>query len=199
MLRRLISPVAVLLPLLPFSLAADTAGEWMSDGRILAGISLLLGSLAVLALLEGLLFRFLLLPAWGQALGERLYGGSYIPADDELARLADRIRSTEDASLLPDMQRIVLRQRKRVRGWLELARLYQDIAHDDKSALQTLLSAVDAVSDREERAMLLYRAGALAANKLHSPAQAAEYFRRAASDFPNTVYGRHAAARAATR
>lgn len=188
---------AVLLPLFPFALSTRIVMDWLENGQKLNGIALLLGSLAALALVEGLIFRLWILPSWGQSLGERLYGGSYMPEDDELAQLSARIRRTEDASLLPDMQRLVRRQRKRARGWLELARLQQDVTHDDEAALRTLLEGADAVPDPEEKAMFLYRAGALAAGKLQSPARAADYFSRAANRHPKTAYGKHAAARAA--
>lgn len=188
---------AVLLPLYPFALVTGVVMEWLENGQKLHGILLLAGSLAALALVEGVIFRLWILPALGQSLGEKLYGGSYLPEEDELAHLAARIRRTEDASLLPSMRRLVLRQRKRARGWLELARLYQDVAHDEEAALLALLEGSEAVLDREERAMFLYRAGALAADKLQSPARATEYFSRAARLFPQTAYGKHAAARAA--
>lgn len=197
MIRFFLKSVAVLLPLGAFALATPIIMDWMSQGETLNGILLLVGSLAVLALAEGVMFRFWILPTWGQALSERLYGGSYYPEEDELAELAARIRRTEDTDLLPAMHRLVLKQRKRARGWLELNRLQQDIAHNPEAALQTLLEGADAVSDPEERAMFLYRAGALAADKLQSPHRAAEYFRRAADKFPKTTYGKHAAARAA--
>jgi len=188
---------AVLLPLFPFALGTRVVMDRLENGRTLNGIALLLGCLAALALVEGLIFRLWILPAWGQSLGERLYGGSYLPEEDELAQLSARIRRTEDTSLLPDMQRLVRRQRKRARGWLELARLHQDVTHDDEAALHTLLEGADAVPDPEEKAMFLYRAGALTADKLQSPARAAEYFSRAATQHPQTAYGKHAATRAA--
>lgn len=196
MLRFLLKLSLVLLPLIPFAYGAHIVMEWLSSGETLHGIALLLGLLAALALIEGILFRCWILPSWGQLLSERLYGGSYFPEDDELAQLATRIRRSEDTSLLPELHRLVLRQRKRARGWLELARLHQDIAKDENTAVQVLLEGADSVSDPEERAMFLYRAGAMAATELHSPAKAAEYFTRAATSFPNTTYGKHAAARA---
>ncbi len=187
---------AVLLPLFPFALATRVVMDWLENGQKLNGIALLLGCLAALALVEGLIFRLWILPAWGESLGERLYGGSYLPEEDELAQLSARIRRTEDTTLLPDLLRLVRCQRKRARGWLELARLHQDVAHDDEEALRILLEGADAVPDSEEKAMFLYRAGALAADKLQSPTRAAEYFARAATRHPKTAYGKHAAARA---
>lgn len=197
MLRFLLKTAVILLPLIPFALGTQLIVDWMSRGETLNGILLLLGSLAALALTEGIIFRFWILPSWGQSLSERLYGGSYFPEEDELARLAAHIRRTEDISLLPNLQKLVLNQRKRARGWLELSRLQQDVAHDYEAALQSLLKGANSVSDTEERAMFLYRAGALAANKLQSPSRAHEYFSLAAEQFPRTTYGKHAAARAA--
>ena len=195
MLRVLLRLLAVALPLLPFAFAAQMAMDTMSSGSTANGILILLASLAVLALVEGLIFRIWILPAWGQAIGEHLYGGSYLPEEDAIARLAAQIRRSEDASLLPNMRQLVLEQKRRSRGWLELARLLQDVAHDDSAALQALLDGAEAVTDREDRAMLLYRAGSLAADKLNSPAEAAELFSRAANFLPNTVYGKRAAAK----
>ena len=199
MLRFLIRTAAVLLPLFPFAYAAQVVLEWLSKGETLPGIILLLGSLAGLALVEGLIFRCWLLPIWAQSLGEKLYGGTYSPEEDELAQLTAQLRRSEDPALLPLMQQTVRKHRKRARGWLELARIYQDVMHDHKSALQTMLQGAEAVSDPEERAMFLYRAGALAADKLQSSSTASELFARAASSFPNTTYGKHAAARAAKK
>lgn len=195
MLRRLFSLLLVLLPLAPFAYAVQVVNEWLSSGRSLHGILLLLGALAVFALIEGLLFKLWLLPSWGQSIGEKLYGGSYLPEQDELALLSRLIRSTEDVSRLPALKTLVLRQRARARGWLELARLQQDIAQNNEEALQTLLEGSAAVSDKEDRAMLLYRAATLAEKQLHAPARAAEYYARTAHNYPNTVYGKCAAAK----
>ncbi len=197
MLRRLFSLLLVLLPLAPFAYAVQVVSEWLSSGRSLHGILLLLGSLAALALIEGLLFRLWLLPSWGQSIGEKLYGGSYLPEQDELALLSRLIRSTEDVSRLPALKTLVLHQRTRARGWLELARLQQDIARNNEAALQTLLEGSAAVSDREDRAMLLYRAATLAEKQLNSPSRAAEYYADTAQRYPNTVYGKCAAAKLA--
>ena len=195
MLRVLLRLLAVALPLLPFAFAAQMAMDTMSSGSTANGILILLASLAVLALVEGLIFRIWILPAWGQAIGERLYGGSYLPEEDTIARLAAQIRRSEDASLLPNLRQLVLEQKRRSRGWLELARLLQDVAHDDRAALQALLDGAESVTDREDRAMLLYRAGSLAADRIVSPAEAAELFSRAANFLPNPVYGKRAAAK----
>ena len=196
MFRGILKTAVILLPLIPFALGTQVIVDWMTRGETLNGILLLLGSLAALALVEGLLFRCWILPDWGQNLSERLYGGSYFPEEDELAQLSARIRRAEDVSRLPDMHKLVRSQRKRARGWLELARLQQDIAQDNEAALKILLEGAEAVRDPEERAMFLYRAGALAADKLQSPIRAAEYFTRAATAYPRTTYGKHAAARA---
>ena len=193
MLRLLFRFTVVLLPLYPFALATEVVMEWMGSGRTVHGILLLLACLAALALIEGLLFHFWLLPAWGQAISERLYGGSYLPEEDNLALLAARIRKSEDAALLPEMRRLVLTQHRRTRGWLELARLQQDVAHDHPAALQTLLEGADSVSDREDRAMLLYRAAMLASTHLQADSRAEELFSRAARLYPRTVYGKRAA------
>ena len=90
---------------------------------------------------------------------------------------------------------MVLRQPHRLRGWLELARLQQELLPDAAAALATLEEAAAAVRDREDAAMLLYRAGALCESVLHDSARARGIWQRAADTFPATVYGTRSATR----
>lgn len=190
---QLLKIAAILLPLAPFAYAAQMAGEWLVKGEITHGIALLLGALAALAIIEGILFKYWLLPSLGQAVSDRLYAGSYLPEQDELAQLTARIRSTKNCELLPRMAELVQQQGFRSRGWIELARLHQDLNNNHQEALQTLLKGAEAVTDKEDRAMLLYRAACLCRNKLSAPTQARELFTKAAQFYPNTVYGKQAA------
>lgn len=190
-LRRLL---IVLLPVVCFAgLLLPVRILMGQEGQGSTAIALFLGGLALLALTEGLLFRFWLLPKLGESIGEKVYGGSYIPEEDALVCLVRKVRETRDADLLPTLRAIVEAHPRRVRGWLELARVQQDIFNDPRSALQTLLDGEHRIRDKEECAMLLVRAAQLCENSLHDPAAAREHYAAAAERYPRTVYGKRAA------
>lgn len=193
-LRRLL---LVLLPVLVFAAVLLPLRELMGqEGKGPLAIGLFLAALGALTLAEGLMFRLWLLPRLGEAVGERVYGGSYVPEEDALVRLVARVRESRDAALLPELRTLVLAQPRRVRGWLELARVYQDVFDNPGAAVDTLAEGEAHGRDKEERAMLLVRAAQLCESALHEPARAQTYYARAAEKYPRTVYGREAAERA---
>ena len=195
MLLRFAKVLVVLLPVGAFALALQPVQKLMFGGETTQGIILLLVALVLLAVVEGLLFRYWVLPGWGEKMAERLYAGSYTPENDALARLVERLVSEKDTALLPELRALVLRQPRRLRGWLELARLQQELQHDAAASVATLEEAATAVREPEDAAMLLYRAGSLCESALQNPARAREIWQRAADVYPTTVYGAKAAAR----
>lgn len=195
MLLRFAKVLVVLLPVGAFALALQPVQKLMFGGETTQGIILLLVALVLLAVVEGLLFRYWVLPGWGEKMAERLYAGSYTPENDALARLVERLVSEKDAALLPELRAMVLRQPRRLRGWLELARLQQELLLDAAAAVATLEEAATAVREPEDAAMLLYRAGTLCESVLQNSARACEIWQRAVDVYPATVYG----ARSATR
>ena len=195
MLLRFAKVLVVLLPVGAFALALQPVQKLMFGGETTQGIILLLVALVLLAVVEGLLFRYWVLPGWGEKMAERLYAGSYTPENDALARLVERLVSEKDAALLPELRALVLRQPRRLRGWLELARLQQELQLDAAASVATLEEAATAVREPEDAAMLLYRAGSLCESALQNPARAREIWQRAADVYPTTVYGAKAAAR----
>ena len=195
MLRRFFQLLAVLLPLGLFALALQPVQQRLYGGHAMQGIILLLVALAVLAVLEGLLFRYWILPGWSEKVAERLYAGSYLPEEDALAQLADRIEREKDAALIPQLVCIVHAQAWRLRGWLELARLQQEILHDAPAALSTLEEAMHSVREPEDVALLMCRAAQLCEKALQDDTAARSWWKRAAEKYPDTVYGRRAAAR----
>lgn len=195
MLLRFAKLLVVLLPVGAFALALQPVQKLMFGGEATQGIILLLVALVLLAVVEGLLFRYWVLPGWGEKMSERLYAGSYTPENDALARLVERLVNEKDAALLPELRALVLRQPRRLRGWLELARLQQELQHDAAASVATLEEAATAVREPEDAAMLLYRAGSLCESALQNPARAREIWQRAADVYPTTVYGAKAAAR----
>ena len=195
MLLRFAKVLVVLLPVGAFALALQPVQKLMFGGETTQGIILLLVALVLLAVVEGLLFRYWVLPGWGEKMAERLYAGSYTPENDALARLVERLVSEKDTALLPELRALVLRQPRRLRGWLELARLQQELQHDAAASVATLEEAATVVREPEDAAMLLYRAGSLCASALQNMARAREIWQRAADIYPATVYGAKAAAR----
>lgn len=191
-LRRL---CVVLLPVACFALLLLPVRELMGqEGQGPQAIGLFLGGLGALALAEGLLFRYWLLPRFGAAIGERVYGGSYLPAEDALVCLVARVREERDRALLPELERMVRRQSGRLRGWLELARVQQDIFNDARAAADIMREGAAHVSGKEDRALLLVRAAQLCEGVLHAPDEARALYAEAAERYPRTVYGRRAEA-----
>lgn len=195
MLRRFSQLLVLLLPLGVFALALPLVQQRLFGGQATSGILLLLVGLALLALAEGLLFRYWILPGWGDKMAERLYAGSYLPEQDELALLLERVAREKSVDDLPLVEKMVRRQPRRLRGWLELAHLQQELLQDDRAALRTCEVALTHIRDREDAALLLYRAAQLCEKKLHDTAAAARFYERAATQFADTVYGRRAASR----
>lgn len=195
MLLRLFQLVAVVCPVGLFVLALVPVQQRMYGGHGTEGILLLVGALALLAVVEGLLFRYWILPSWSEKLAERLYAGSYLPDEDVLARLVDCIEREKNAALMPELERLVLQQRWRLRGWLELARLQQELQHDATSALASLEKATHYIKEPEDAALLLFRAAQLSEKALHDDAACRQWLQRAVDAYPDTVYGRRAAAR----
>lgn len=187
----------LLLPVLAFAavLLLPVRELMGAENKGVLGIVVFLADLAALTVAETLLFRYWLLPRLGEAVGERVYGGSYVPEEDALVRLTARLHETRDRELLPELRALVLAQPRRVRGWTELARLYQDLFDDPAAARDTLLEGETHLRNKEERALLLVRAAQVCENGLHNPAAAQELYARAAERFPRTVYGKQAAER----
>lgn len=186
----------VLTPLLLFAAVQPLVDALLSkdetrfDGFVLLGAALL-----VFVTVEGLFCRFLLLPRMGEAIGSKLYAGSYTPADDALVQLLEEVRRSKDAERLPELRAMVRADRSRLRGWLELARLLQDDFSHPEDALETMLEGADCVSGKEDRALLLYRAAQLCEGALRKPERARELREKAAGRYPKTVYGKKAAER----
>ncbi len=193
MLRRFFQMLAVLAPLILFALALQPVQQRLYGGHATQGILLLLAALAVLAVLEGLLFRYWILPGWSEKMAERLYAGSYLPEVDALAQLADRIEREKNPELIPQLSLLVHAQAWRLRGWLELARLQQEVLRDAPAALRTLEEAMRAVREPEDVALLMCRAAGLCEKSLQDAAAARCWWQCAAERYPGTVYGRKAA------
>ncbi len=191
---RLVKLFVVLLPLAGFVLVVLQVRELMDEGQGLLALAWLLGALVGLAVLETAIFKFWILPPFAGELGERVYaGGGYTPAEDALLVFVERIRQEKAAELLPELEKRVLADARRARGWLEYAHVFQEVFGDTSAALDVLRKGVVRVRDKEERAMLLCRAAYLAMDALRDSTLARELYSEAAERYPRTAYGKLAA------
>ncbi len=192
---RFLKFLAVSLPLAGFVWLVLWVRQLMDQGQGMLAAGCLLGGVAALALVEGLLFKFWILPAFAASVGERFYGGSYVPADDALVVLAERIRREKSRELLPELERRVRSDPRRVRGWLEYANVLHEVFADDKNALETLRLGAKKTRAAEDRAMLLCRAAHLASDALRDEPLSRKLYEEAATRYPSTTYGKLAASR----
>ncbi|MBR1982778.1 MAG: hypothetical protein IKA23_08515 [Akkermansia sp.] len=190
---RFLQLCVALVPLGLFSLVLEPVQLRLYGGHATQGILWLLAALAALAVVEGLLFRYWILPDWSDKMAERLYAGSYLPENDALATLVEQIARDKDTSQLPRLENLVLQQPSRLRGWLEYARLQHELLHDAAAALMTLDKACSHVRAPEDVALLMYRAALLCQKSLHDPAQSRNRLLLLVQKYPATVYGRRAA------
>ena len=166
------------------------------ESAAFSGILYMLIGMAVLVLVEGLMIKFWLLPLIARAVSERFYAGSYLPENDPLARLVSEIAEHHRHDLLPELERTVSADPRRVRGWLELARLLEGEFADPKRAVDTLLRGAEALRRRkEDAALLIWRASTLSGHHPQTSPHARHIMRDLVSLYPDTTYGRIAAER----
>ena len=181
-------------PLLLFALGLLYVDARLTEGDMLRGICSIVLLLALLAAVEGVILRKILIPLWGEKVAERIYAGSYVPDDDPLVQLAERVRASRDEALLAKLEKAVRAQGWRYRGWMELAAIHRDVFSNPAAACNSLQEGSAAVEDPQDAAMLLYRAAHVAQDAMRDATLANSLRHKAAADFPQTVYGRKAAA-----
>ncbi len=190
---------AVLLPIAAFAWVVFAKVRVLMDaGKGLTSIVWMLGALAALAVVETALFKWWILPSIAQQVGERVYaGGSYMPSEDRLLVLVERIRAEKDRELLPLLEKCVLADARRARGWQEYAHVLHEVFADAPAALAVLRRGAQRARGKEDRAMLLCRAAHLAADAMRDSALASELYQEAAERYPRTAYGKFAAGKLA--
>ena len=202
MMRFFVHLIIALIPVYVFAIGigistmaiSDESGRW-SYGEWIA--SMLLGVLA-LAVVEGFIFRLWLLPKWAQALSERFYGGAYFPADDPVATLAQLIIDQHCGERAPELEKLVLSDPSRTRGWMELARVSEIELKAPQRAAEYMLTGACKVRRKEDAAMLMWRAVTLLRREEGSRPRAEEIRRELTRRYPKTTYGRLAAGDRAT-
>ncbi|MBQ9834930.1 MAG: hypothetical protein IJ985_04990 [Akkermansia sp.] len=192
-MRRFFAILAVLLPVAGFVACLPEVRHFIDEGMVVYGMLLMFGALVIMTLLETLLFKWWVLPAWGRSISERLYAGTYAPEDDALVALADKIRQEKDEQLMPQLVRMVQRDSRRPRAWQELANLQLYEFSQPQEAVASLLQGADKVKAKEDRAFLLYRAAKTCEQHLNDAARAKDLYEQTARRFPRTTYGKLAA------
>ncbi len=187
--------IVALIPLAGFVWVVMELQRLMAEGHPGHAFGWLFVALVALAVVEGVLVRFWVLPTFAQMLGERIYAGGYWPDADPLLVLVSRIRREKDETLLPQLEKAVLADAQRVRGWQEYAHVLQEVFGRHEEALLQLSRGATKVKPREDRPMLLCRAAHIASADLRDEARAQELYREAAERFPDTTYGELAASR----
>lgn len=187
-----------LLPLFLLTWAIRTyALPMYEEGDIASSLSIALGAVVAAAVWITLCLRLWVLPFFAKMAQNSIYGSS--PEEDPLVALAARMRSEKNTSLLPELQQAVEKQASRVRAWSELAAVYEELMNDIPEAIRTLLLGAKHVSNKQDCAMLIYRAAHLRATRLNDKKGAQELFAQAASTYPKTVYGKKAAERSSSK
>ncbi len=198
MIRLFFQLVVALIPVYVFAIGigistmalTDAGGTKWSYSQWIA--SMLLGVL-VLVVTESFIFRLWLLPKWAQALSERFYGGTYFPTDDPLASLAQLIIDQHCGERVPELEKLVLSDPSRTRGWMELARVAEIELKDLQQAAGYMLTGARKVGRKEDAAMLMWRAVTLLHRDQVSRPRAEEIRRELMQRYPKTTYGRLAA------
>lgn len=195
MVKRILPFASLLLPLALFVGALYKVRQLFDREEGLLGIGIMLGALATMAAIVGLMLKFWLLPTWGRAISERVYAGSYLPDEDPIVSLAQEIRKCRDWERMAEFEKRIMQDSSRARAWMEYFSLLSDVFQAKEAALQALLKGAEYVRSKEEKAMFLYRSALYCEKKLNDLRQARSLFEQAARRFPRTAYGKQAALR----
>lgn len=190
MIRRAAQLLVAFIPLMLFAGVVKGLAWFGLVQSQLWWVVTLLGGLLVVSIAEVLLFKMWLLPSWAQAISERIYAGNYVPEDDPLVALSQKIISEHRSELLPELEKIVRSDAQRTRGWLELARVCLAEQHDSLRAAEHLLKGAESVRDKEDAAMLMWRAFTLLNREEKCQQRATEICRSITEKYPSTNYGR---------
>ncbi len=190
MIRRVGQLLVALVPLFLFA-GVVRCLSWLELVHSQLGWTVtLLAGVFVMTVAEVLLFKLWLLPSWAQAISERIYAGNYFPEDDPLVALAHKIMTEHCAEKIPELEKIVKSDSQRTRGWLELARVCLAEQRDTPRAVEHLLDGAKTVHDKEDAAMLMWRAFTLLNRDEKTRQRATEICRTLTENYPGTSYGR---------
>ncbi len=149
----------------------------------------------ILIIIAAIAFYMYVIRPLNEAFGERLRAwivgetNLYNSGEDELEQIVARIRESKDAAQMEEMEAYCLSNPRRLRGWQEYARLLHEVFNDPAAACELYERAVDKISSKQDKALLLYRAGKLCRDHRTDAKEAERYFRLAAEKYPRTTYG----------
>ena len=134
-----------------------------------------------------------LLPVMGELVTKTLYS-SNITTDEEVLVEASRrmLNSGDPQGALELLERYRKENPGLVRSWLMESSLLNDMRRyaDSVNVLQKGLE--NGGWRKEDRALFLYKIGAIYDSQLHDPDRARKYWEEAADKYPDTAYGRSA-------
>ncbi len=161
---------------------------------IINNLSLLFGIILASILIWFVLKRTLL-PFVAEHIRAFLTGdnGSYQSADDELHRLVESIRESRDAQRLTELDAYCAENPQRLRAWQEYASLLHGSFKRSQEASELLERAASTLRDKQDCALLLYRAGIIQRDTLQQASDAQRLFRAASTRYPQSTYGKLAA------
>lgn len=192
MIRRVIQLFVAFIPLLLFAIVLRglTWAGWIQTQW--GWVATLFVGMVLFTTVEVLIFKLWLLPSWAQAISEQIYAGNYIPEDDPLVALSFKIMEEHRSELIPELEKLVKSDAQRTRGWLELAGVCLTEQQDTLKAAEYLLLGAKTVRNKEDAAMLMWRAYTLLSKDDGKKQRAADICRHLIETYPGTTYSRFA-------
>lgn len=179
--------VRLLLVLLPLGFFA-----FLAQAIPLSPLQSLILLIPVIAFEVWLVVKYLL-PVMGDVVTKTLYSSSITTDEEVLVDAARRMLNSGDArGALELLERYREENPGLVRSWLMESGLLNDMRRyaDSVELLQKGLKSRR--WRKEDRALFLYKIGAIYDSLLNNPDKARQYWEEAADRYPNTAYGRSA-------
>ncbi len=134
-----------------------------------------------------------LLPGMGDLVTKTLYSANITTDEETVLQDARRLLAAGNAQgALNMLEEYRNANRKMVRAWLMESGMLNDL-HRYSDSVKLLESGLKSRRWRkEDRALFLYKIGAVYDSYLGDPHQARQYWQRAADKYPRTAYGRAA-------
>lgn len=179
--------IRLLLVLLPLGFFA-----FLAQAIPLSPLQSLIVLIPVIAFEVWLVVKYLL-PVMGDVVTKTLYSSSITTDEEVLVDAARRMLNSGDArGALELLERYREENPGLVRSWLMESGLLNDMRRyaDSVELLQKGLKSRR--WRKEDRALFLYKIGAIYDSLLNNPDKARQYWEEAADRYPNTAYGRSA-------
>ncbi len=179
--------IRLLLVLLPLGLFA-----FLAQALPLSPLQSLMVLIPVIAFEVWLVIKYFL-PVMGELVTKTLYSSNITTDEEVLVDAARRmLNSGEPQGALDLLERYRKENPGLVRSWLMESSLLNDMRRYADS-VEVLQKGLESRRWRkEDRALFLYKIGAIYDSQLNNPDKARKYWEEAADRYPNTAYGRSA-------